>query len=84
MAGRLQIRSRCDRTRKLRSNIGRLLHAYYSSLLDEPVPNELRSFVVQNLATEAGKSHSTARAIEVLQLAAAPIGRKSNRADRPS
>ena len=66
------------------SDIGRLLHAHDSSMVDEAVPSELRSLVVQLLAIEARKHHSTARAIEVLQLAAAPIGRNSNGTGRRS
>ena len=83
-SSKLPVRSRRAGAYKIQSKVGRLLHAHYSSMLEEPVPSELRSFVVQLLATEARKHHSTARAIEVLQLTAAPIGRNSNGTDRRS
>jgi hypothetical protein len=51
--------------RQVQSKIRRLLRAHYSSILEAPVPSELRGFVVQLLAIEAPKHHSTARAIEV-------------------
>jgi hypothetical protein len=78
----LSVRSRRTSARKIQSKIGRLLRAHYSSMVEEAVPSELRTFVARLLATEAGKYHSTERAIEVLQLAAAPIGRNSDRTDR--
>jgi hypothetical protein len=81
-SSKLSIRSRRASSYKIQSKIGRLLHAHYSSMMDKSVPGELRSFIVQLLAIEARKHHSTARAIEVLQLAAAPIGRNSNETDR--
>jgi hypothetical protein len=74
----LLVHSRRAGPRKIQNRFGRLLHAHYSSMAEEAVPSELRSLVVQLLAIEAQKHHSTARAIEVLQLAAAPIGRNSN------
>jgi hypothetical protein len=77
----LSVRSRCANAHKMQSKVGRLLQAYYSSMLEQPVPGELRSLVAQLLAIEARKHHSTERAIEVLQLAAVPIGRNSNRTD---
>jgi hypothetical protein len=81
-SSKLSVRSRCPN--KIQSKIGRLLHGHYSSMVEEAVPSELRSFVAQLLAIEARKHHSTARVIEVLQLAAAPIGRNSDRTDRRS
>jgi hypothetical protein len=80
-SSKLLARSRCANVHKTQCEIGRLLRAYYSSMLKRPVPGELRSLVVQLLAIEARKHHSTERAIEVLQLAAAPIGRNSKRTD---
>jgi hypothetical protein len=77
-SGKLAPRSRRAGCYETQSKIGRLLHAHYSSMLEEPVPAELRSLVAQLLAIEAGKHQSTARAIEVLQLVAAPIRRNSN------
>ena len=81
---KLSVRSRRAGVYKIESKIGRLLHAHYSSMVEEAVPSELRSLVAQLLAIEARKHHSTARAIEVLQLAAVPIGRNSNGTDRRS
>ena len=81
-SSKLSVRSQCAKAHKMQSKVGRLLHAYYSSMLEQTVPDELRRFVVQLLAIEARKHRSTERAIEVLQLAAAPIGRNSNRTDR--
>ena len=52
-----------------RTGIARLLHAHYSSMLEEPVPSEIKSLITQLLAIEARKRASTARAVEVLQLA---------------
>jgi len=69
---------------RIQSKIGRRLHAHYSSMVEEPLSSVLRNFVVQLLAIEARKHHSAARAIEVVQLAAAPIGRNSNGTDRRS
>jgi hypothetical protein len=83
-SSKLSVRSRRARPCKIQSKIGRLLHAHYSSVAKEAVPSELRSFVVQLLAIEARKHHSTATAIEVLQLAAAPIGRNTNGTGRLS
>jgi len=83
-SSKLSIRSRRPGSCKIQSKVGRLLHAHYSSMAEEAVPSELRSLVVQLLAIEARKHHSTARAIEVLQLAGAPIGRNSNGTDRRS
>jgi hypothetical protein len=83
-SSKLSVRSRRAGSRKIQNKIGRLLHGHYSSMAEEPVPSELRSLVVQLLAVEARKHHSTARAIEVLQLAAAPIGRNSNGTGRLS
>jgi hypothetical protein len=83
-SSKLSVRSRRAGSYKIQSKIGRLLHAHYSSMVEEPLSSVLRSFVVQLLAIEARKHHSTARAIEVLQLTAAPIGRNSNRTDRLS
>jgi hypothetical protein len=83
-SSKLSTRSRRDSACKIQSKIGRLLHAHYSSMLEEAVPSELKSFVVQLLAMEARKHHSTARAIEVLQLTAAPIGRNPNGTSRRS
>jgi hypothetical protein len=83
-SSKLSVRSRRAGPYNIQSKIGRLLHAHYSSMVEEAVPSELRSFVAQLLAIEARKHHSTARAIEVLQLAAAPIGRNSNGTDRRS
>jgi hypothetical protein len=83
-ASKLSVRSRRAGPCKIQNNIGRLLHAHYSSMAEEAVPSELRSLVVRLLAIEARKHHSTARAIEVLQLAAAPIGRNSNGTGRLS
>jgi hypothetical protein len=80
-SSKLSVRNRRAGPYKIRSKIGRLLHAHYSSMAEESVPSELRSLVVQLLAVEARKHHSTAAAIEVLQLAAAPIGRNSNGTD---
>jgi hypothetical protein len=79
---KLTVRSSCTSAHNMRSKVGRLLHAYYSSMLEQPVPGELRRLVVQLLAIEARKHHSAERAIEVLQLASAPILRNSNRTDR--
>src|SRR3954469_22243046 len=81
-SSKLSIRSRFANPHKMQSKVGRLLHAYYSSMLEQPVPGELRRLVVQLLAIEARKHHSAERAIEVLQLASAPILRNSNRTDR--
>ena len=81
-SGKLSVRSRCANAHKMQSKVDRLLHAYYSSMLEQPVPGELRSLVVQLLAIEARKHPAAERAIEVLQLATAPIGRNSNRTDR--
>jgi hypothetical protein len=81
---KLSVRSRRAGPCKIQNKIGRLLHAHYSSMAEEPVPSELRSLVVQLSAVEARKHHSTARAIEVLQLAAAPIGRHSDGTDQQS
>jgi hypothetical protein len=67
-----------------KSRIGRLIQAYRLSLLEESVPSELRNLIGHLLAIEARKSHSTARAIEVLQVAAAPVGSNSNRTDGQS
>jgi hypothetical protein len=83
-SSKISVRSRRVGPYKIQSKIGRLLHAHYSSMVEESVPSELRSLVAQLLAIEARKHHSTARAIEVLQLAAAPIGRNSNGTDRRS
>jgi hypothetical protein len=83
-SSKLSVRSRRASPCKIQNKIGRLVHAHYSLMAEEPVPSELRSLVVQLLAIEARKLHSTARAIEVLQLAAAPIGRNSNGTDRRS
>jgi hypothetical protein len=80
-SSKLSVRNRCTNAHKAQSKVGRLLQAYYSSILEQPVPGELRRLVVQLLAIEARKHHSTERAIEVLQLAAAPIGRNSKRTD---
>jgi anti-sigma factor NepR-like protein len=77
-SSKLSIGSRRTGPYKIRSKIGRLLHAHYSSILEEPVPDELRSLVVQLSAIEARKHHSTERGTEVLQLAAVPIGPSSN------
>jgi hypothetical protein len=81
-SSKLSVRSRCGNVQKTQTKVGRLLHAYYSSMLEQPVPSELTSLVVQLLAIEARNDHSTEGAIEVLQLAAAPIGRTSNPTDR--
>jgi hypothetical protein len=81
-SNKLPVRRRCANAHKMQSKVGRLVHAHYSSMLEQPVPGELRSLLVQLLAIEARKHHSTERAIEVLQLAAAPIGRNSNSPDR--
>jgi hypothetical protein len=83
-SGKLSVHSRRAGPCKIQSRIGRLLHAHYSSIAEEAVPSELRSLVVQLLAIEARNHHLTARAIEVLQLAAAPIGRNSNGTGRLS
>ena len=83
-SSKVSVRSRPTGPCKIQSKVGRLLHAHYSSMVEEAVPSELRSLVVHLLAIEARKHHSTARAIEVLQLAAAPIGRNSNGTDRRS
>ena len=83
-SNKLSVCSRRAGPYKIRSKIGRLLHARYSSMVEEAVPNELRSLVVQLLAIEARKHHSAARVIEVLQLAVAPIGRNYNGTDRRS
>ena len=83
-SSKLSVRSRCTHAHKMLSKVDRLLHAYYSSLLEQPVLGELRSLVVQLLAVEARKQHSTERAIEVLQLHAAPIGRSSDQTERRS
>lgn len=81
-SGKLSVRNRCANARNTQSKVGRLLHAYYSSMLEQPASGELRRLVVQLLAIEARKHHSTERALEVLQLAAAPIERNSDRTDR--
>jgi hypothetical protein len=81
-SSKLSVRSRCANAHNMQRKVGRLVHAYYSSILEQPVPGELRSLIVQLLAIEARKYHSTERAIEVLQPAAAPIGRNSNPTDR--
>jgi hypothetical protein len=81
-SSKLSGRSRCANAHNMQSKAGRLLHAYYSSMLEQTAPGELSRLVVQLLAIEARKHDSTERAIEVLQLAAAPIGRNSNRTDR--
>jgi hypothetical protein len=81
MTSKLSVRGRCAKLHKLQSKVGRLLHAYYSSLLEQPVPGELRSLVVQLSSIEAGNHHWTKRGIEVSQLFAAPIGRNSNGTD---
>ena len=83
-SSKLPVRSRRASPCEIQSKVGRLLLAHYSSMVEEAVPSELRSLVVQLLAIEARKHHSTARAIEVLQLAGAPIGRNSNGTDRRS
>ncbi len=83
-SSKLSVRNRCANVHKAQSKVDRLLQAYYSSILGQSVPSELRSLVVQLLAIEASKHHSTERAIEVLQLAAAPIGRDFKGADRLS
>ena len=83
-SSKLSVRRRRAGPRKIQSKIGRLLPAHHSSMVEEPLSSVLRSFVVQLLAIEARKHHSTARAIEVLRLAAAPIGRNSNGTDRRS
>jgi hypothetical protein len=83
-SSKLSIRSRRAGPYKIQSKIDCRLGAHYSSMVEEPVPSELKSLVVQLLAIEARKHRSTARAIEVLQLAAAPIGRSSNGTDRRS
>jgi hypothetical protein len=80
-SSKFSIRSQRAGAYRIQSKIGRLLHAHYSSMLEQTVPIELRNVVAQLLAIEARKHHSTARAIEVLQLAAAPIERNSNGTD---
>ena len=77
-SSKLSVRSRCGNVQKTQTKVGRLLHAYYSSILEQPLPSELRSLVVELLAIEAHKDRSTDRAMEGLQLATAPIGRNSN------
>jgi hypothetical protein len=81
-SSKLSVRRRCANAHKMQSKVGRLVHAYYSSLLEQSVPGELRRLVVQLLAVETRKHHSTEQAMEVLQLAAAPIERNSNPTDR--
>jgi hypothetical protein len=83
-SSKLSVRSRRAGPCKIQSKIGRLLYAHYSSVAKEAVPSELRSLVVQLLAIEARKHHPTARAIDIVQLAAAPIGRNANGTDRRS
>jgi hypothetical protein len=68
----------------MQSKVDRLLQAYYSSILEQPVPGELGSLVAHLLPIESRKHHSTKRANEVLQLAEAPIGRNFNRTEQPS
>src|SRR3954462_7705011 len=75
MTSNLSVRSRCTKVHKMQSKVGRLLHAYYLSLLEQPVPGEFRSLLLQLSAIEAGNHPSTERAIDELQLPAAPIGR---------
>jgi hypothetical protein len=69
---------------KIQNKIGRLLQAYYSSMLEQPVPSELKSLVVQLLAIETREPRSTAQATEMLQLAVAPVGQHPNRKIRSS
>jgi len=83
-SSKLSIRSRRAGPYKIQSKIDCRLGAHYSSMVEEPLSSVLRNFVVQLLAIEARKHHSTARAIEVLQLAAAPIGENSNGTGRLS
>jgi hypothetical protein len=83
-SSKLSVRSRRASPYKIQSKIGRLLHAHYSSMVEKPLSSALRSVVVQLVAIEARKHHSAARAIEVVQSAAAPIGRSSNGTDRRS
>jgi hypothetical protein len=83
-SSKLSVRSRCANAHKMQSKVGRLLQAYYSSILEQPVPGELGSLVVQLLPIESRKHHSTEGANEDLQLTEAPTGRNSNRTERSS
>jgi hypothetical protein len=83
-SSKLSVRSWRAGPYKIQSKIDRLLHAHYSSIVEEPLSSVLRSFVVRLSAIEARKHRSPARVMDVLQLTAAPIGRNSNGTDRRS